>query len=177
MPNVRRRPFTSADVKFSVAVVLDADNNENDATPASTKSAVSIRRLIRRQRSSVCANRTGGYYLNFFFVGRRQPVHSAQAQVRFRPRSIRRQQRSAGWNRPFKYASWKRGDAVEMVAIRSISAAGRNSSASSSRSSPVRNTTRPSLITHEIDLWLPVPPAFADRVKNLFGIGYLQHPS
>jgi peptide/nickel transport system substrate-binding protein len=42
---------------------------------------------------------------------------------------------------------------------------------------PDRNTVLTQLTTHEIDLWLPVPPAFADRVKTLPGVAFLQQPS
>ena len=42
---------------------------------------------------------------------------------------------------------------------------------------PDRNTVLTQLTTHEIDLWLPVSPAYADRVKTLPGVTVLQQPS
>jgi len=54
-------------------------------------------------------------------------------------------------------AHWKRADSVELVPIRSTSAANPNSRASL-QGIPDRNTTMTQLTTHEIDLWLRCRP-------------------
>jgi peptide/nickel transport system substrate-binding protein len=78
---------------------------------------------------------------------------------------------------PFKYAAWRRNDAVEMVAnplyFRGLPKLQRVLF----KLIPDRNTTLTQLTTHEIDLWLPVSPAFADRVKGLPDVTVLQQPS
>jgi peptide/nickel transport system substrate-binding protein len=168
-------PFSSADVVFSVAVVQDPDNNEQThagfdeirAVEAPNPSTVVFH--LRRPFSS--------YYVNFF--------SSAGANPCILPKHLFASTKinTAAYNDlpvgigPFKYAGWRRNDAVEMVADPRYFRGRPRLDRIVFKLIPDRNTTLTQLTTHEIDLWLPVSPAFADRVEGLAGIAVLQQPS
>lgn len=167
--------FTSEDVKFSVAVVLDTDNNEQ--THAGFEEIAGIDTPDRATVVFHLRNTYSGYYVNFFSSAGANPC--LLPKHKFSSTKIN----TAAYNDlpvgigPFKYASWRRGDSVEMVPdplyFRGKPRLGRIVF----KLIPDRNTTLTQLTTHEIDLWLPVSPAFADRVKTLPGITFIQQPS
>jgi peptide/nickel transport system substrate-binding protein len=168
-------PFTSADVKFSVAVVQDSDNNENthegfdDVTRVDTPNPATAVFHLREPYS--------GYYVDFFSSAGAKPC--ILPQHKFSSTKIN----TAAYNDlpvgvgPFKYASWLRNDRVEMVLDPLYFGGKPKLQRIIFKLIPDRNTTLTQLTTHEIDLWLPVSPAFADRVKDLPGIAFLQQPS
>jgi peptide/nickel transport system substrate-binding protein len=168
-------PFSSADVVFSVAVVQDADNNEQthagfeEIAAVEAPNPTTVVFHLRRPFSS--------YYVNFFSSGGANPC--ILPKHKFSSTKIN----TAAYNDlpvgigPFKYASWRRNDAVEMVADPLYFRGRPRLDRVVFKLIPDRNTTLTQLMTHEIDLWLPVSPAFADRVKGLPGIEVLQQPS
>lgn len=167
-------PFTSADVVFSVAVVLDPDNNEQthagfeELAGVAAPNPTTVVFHLRRPFSS--------YYVNFFSSAGANPC--ILPKHKFTSTKIN----TASYNDlpvgigPFKYASWRRNDSVEMVADRLYFRGRPRLDRIVFKLIPDRNTVLTELTTHEIDLWLPVTPAFADRVKGLPGIDVLQQP-
>ncbi len=167
--------FTSADVKFSVAVVQDADNNEqthegfSEVTAVDTPDPQTAVFHLRRPYAS--------YYISFFSPAGGSPCLLPQHVL------VSTKINTAAYNElpigigPFKYAAWKRSDSVEMVANPLYFGAKPKLERIVFKIIPDRNTVLTQLTTHEIDLWLPVSPAFADRVKHLPGISVLQQPS
>jgi peptide/nickel transport system substrate-binding protein len=71
---------------------------------------------------------------------------------------------------PFKYASWKRGDSVEMVANPRYFRGMPKLNRIVFKIVPDRNTVLTQLTTHELDLWTPISPPFYGRVKAIDGI-------
>jgi peptide/nickel transport system substrate-binding protein len=168
-------PFSSADVVFSVAVVQDADNNEQ--THAGFDQIASIAAPDRTTVVFHLRRPFSSYYVNFFSSGGANPC--ILPKHKFSSTKIN----TAAYNDlpvgigPFKYVSWRRNDAVEMVPDPLYFRGRPRLDRIVFKLIPDRNTTLTQLTTHEIDLWLPVSPAFADRVKGLPGIAVLQQPS
>ncbi len=78
---------------------------------------------------------------------------------------------------PFKYASWKRADSVELVPDPYYFGRKPKLQRVIFKIVPDRNTMVTLLSTHELDLWLPVPAAYYDRVRTLPGIRTLRQAS
>ncbi|MEO7040430.1 MAG: peptide ABC transporter substrate-binding protein [Candidatus Elarobacter sp.] len=169
-------PFTSADVKFSVGVVLNPNNNEathigfdviHDVTTPNPYTVVF--RLTQPW---------SGFYVNFFSSGGANPCILPKHLLGNLPNI-----NNAPYNAlpvgigPFKYASWKRADSVVMV--RDPRYFGRKPKLDRVvfKVIPDRNTTLTQLTTHEIDLWAPIPGAYFDRVRALPGIRTIRQPS
>ncbi|MFN2459808.1 MAG: peptide ABC transporter substrate-binding protein [Candidatus Velthaea sp.] len=167
--------FTSADVKFSADVVLDPDNNEgthvgfDKLTAVHTPDPSTIVFRLREPHAQYAANFFGSAGGNPCIL----PKH------KFTSTKIN----TAPYNDlpvgigPFKYASWKRGDSVEMVPDPLYFRGRPKLERVVFKLIPDRNTVLTQLTTHELDMWLPVPPAFADRVHGLGGIDVVQQPS
>jgi len=167
-------PFSSADVAFTIAVVEDSDNNEQthagfeEISSVATPDPTTVVFHLRRPFSS--------YYVNFFSSAGANPC--ILPKHKFPSTKIN----TAAYNDlpvgigPFKYASWRRNDAVEMVADPLYFRGRPRLDRVVFKLIPDRNTVLTELTTHEIDLWLPVSPAFADRVKGLPGVAVLQQP-
>lgn len=169
-------PFTSADVAFTVDVVRNPANNE------STHEGFDLIQRVETPDPHTVVFRLqrphAGFFVNFF--------GSAFAQPCILPKHLlagRRTINDAPYNAlpvgigPFKYASWTRGDRVEVV--RDPLYFGRKPKLDRVvfKIVPDRNTLLTQLRTHEIDLWLPVAGAYVERVRGLDGIGLLQRPS
>jgi len=169
-------PFTSADVSFSVGVVLNSANNEvgrigfdvihDVATP---DAHTVVFHLIRPWSS---------FYVNFFSTGGAAPCLLPKHLLGKLPNI-----NNAPYNAlpvgigPFKYAAWKRAESV--VLVRDPLYFGRKPKLERIvfKIIPDRNTMLTQLTTHEIDLWAPVPGAYFDRVRALPGIRTLRQPS
>ena len=78
---------------------------------------------------------------------------------------------------PFKYAQWKRGDAVELVPNPLYWRGLPKLQHVVYRIIQDRNTTAELLRTHELDLWTPISPHYANAVKAIPGITFLATPS
>jgi peptide/nickel transport system substrate-binding protein len=71
---------------------------------------------------------------------------------------------------PFKFSSWRRGQDVEMVADRLYFRGRPKLDEVIYKIIPDRNTVLTQITTHELDLWMPVPAAYYERVRNITGI-------
>jgi peptide/nickel transport system substrate-binding protein len=159
-------PFTSADVKFSTDVVRNPANNEGthqgfdliDRVDTPDPYTV-VFHLIRPY---------SGFYVNFFSSGGANPcilpkhLLGGLASINEAPYNAL----PVGIG-PFKYTQWKRADSVEMVADPLYFGRKPKLQRVIFKIIADRNTTLTQLTTHEIDMWLPVPAAFSDRVRTL----------
>jgi peptide/nickel transport system substrate-binding protein len=159
-------PFTSDDVRFSVDVVRNPANNEQShegfdlITRIDTPDPYTVVFHLQRPFS--------GFYVNFFSTGGAVPCILPRHLLGTLPNI-----NQAPYNSlpvgigPFKYASWKRADSVELVPDPFYFGRKPKLTRIVFKVIPDRNTTMTQLTTHEIDLWLPVPSAFFDRVRAL----------
>lgn len=169
-------PFTADDVRFSVDVVRNPNNNEGTHEGFDLIERVDVPdpytvtfRLTRPHAA---------FYVNFFGSAAAQPCILPKHLLDGMPNI-----NNAPYNAlpigigPFKYASWKRSDSIELV--RDPLYFGRKPKLERLvfKILPDRNTTLTQLTTHEIDLWLPVPAAFFDRVNALSGIRTVRQAS
>ncbi len=169
-------PFTSADVRFSAGVVRNPANNEGTHVGFDQLARVDtpdrytvVFRLLRPY---------SGFYVYFFSSGGAAPC-ILPAHLLAKLPNIN----DAPYNAlpvgigPFKYASWKRGDSVELVPDPLYFGRKPKLQRVIFKIIPDRNTTLTQLTTHEIDLWLPVPGAYFERVRALAGIAITRQPS
>jgi peptide/nickel transport system substrate-binding protein len=78
---------------------------------------------------------------------------------------------------PFVYKDWKRGESVELVPNDNYFRGKPKLQRIIYKLIPDRNTVLTQLQTHEIDLWITVPAAYADRVKAISGVVLAKQPS
>jgi peptide/nickel transport system substrate-binding protein len=169
-------PFSSDDVRFSVDVVRNPANNElthlgfDQIDHVDTPDPYTVVFHLIRPYS--------GFSVNFF--------SSAGANQCLLPKHILgglKTINDAPYNAlpvgigPFKYASWKRADRVVMVPDPLYFGRKPKLQRVVFTIIPDRNTTLTQLTTHEIDLWLPVPAAFSDRVRAIPAVKVLRQPS
>ena len=168
--------FTADDVRFSVGVVLNPKNNESTHLGFDQIARVDtpdhytvVFHLIRPY---------SGFYVNFFSSAGANPCILPKHLLASLP-SIN----DAPYNAlpvgigPFKYASWKRADSVELVPDPLYFGRKPKLQRVIFKIVPDRNTTLTQLSTHELDLWLPVPAAYYDRVHALLGVRTLRQAS
>ncbi len=169
-------PFSAADVRFSTDVVRNPANNEGTHQGFDQIARVDtpdpytvVFRLVRPY---------SGFYVNFFSSGGANPCVLPKHLLDKLPNI-----NEAPYNAlpvgigPFKYASWKRGDSVELVPNPLYFGRKPKLARVIFKIIPDRNTTLTQLTTHEIDMWLPVPGAYFDRVRALPGIAITRQPS
>ncbi len=169
-------PFTSADVRFSADVVRNPANNEGThlgfdelARVDTPDPYTAVFRLVRPY---------SGFYVSFFSSGGASPCILPEHLLRGLPNI-----NEAPYNAlpvgigPFKYASWKRGDSIELVPNPLYFGRKPKLERVIFKIIPDRNTTLTQLTTHEIDLWLPIPGAFFDRARAVPGIAITRQPS
>lgn len=166
--------FTSADVKFSAEAVLNPRNNEatrdgwDKIVRIDTPDAATVVFHLRAVDSTLLAtffSSAGGVcLLPRHLLGGLPEINDAPYNAL--PVGIG----------PFKYASWKRADSVELVPDPLYFRGPPKLERVVFKVIPDRNTVLTQLTTHEIDLWLPVPAAFADRVAGIAGIDVFKHP-
>jgi peptide/nickel transport system substrate-binding protein len=169
-------PFTAADVVFSAHVVLDPANNEGTHVGFDRIASIAAPdpfTVVVHLRGP-----DGSFWVNFF--------SSAGANPCILPQHLLGGLRSindAPYNAlpvgigPFKYASWQRGDRVTMVPDPLYF--GRKPALQRVEFEIVtsRDTAMTRMTTHELDLWLPVPAAYYDRVRALPATAVLRRPS
>ena len=78
---------------------------------------------------------------------------------------------------PFKYARWSRGDSVELVPNPFYFRGRPKLRQVVYKIVQDRNTVAEQLRTHELDLWTPISPHYANAVKAISGITFLSTPS
>ena len=166
-------PFTADDVRFSVGAVLNPANNEGTHLGFDQIARVDtpdpytvVFRLVRPYSS---------FYVNFFSSSGGNPCVLPKHLLAGLP-SIN----NAPYNAlpvgigPFKYASWKRADSVELVPDPLYFGRKPKLQRVIFKIVPDRNTMVTLLSTHELDMWLPVPAAYYDRVRALAGVRTLR---
>ncbi|MBV8368817.1 MAG: peptide ABC transporter substrate-binding protein [Candidatus Eremiobacteraeota bacterium] len=168
--------FTAADVKFSVGVVLNPANNEgthvgfDQIARLDTPDPYTVVFRLKRPYS--------GFYVNFFSSGGGNPCVLPK-HLLGNLKTIN----DAPYNAlpvgigPFKYASWKRADSVELVPDPLYFGRKPKLRRVIFKIIPDRNTVLTQLTTHEIDMWAFAPAAYYDRVHALPGVRTLRQPS
>jgi len=169
-------PFTADDVRFSVDVVRNPANNEgthlgfDQIDRVDTPDPYTVVFRMLRPYS--------GFYVNFFSSGGANPCVLPKHVLDKLPNI-----NDAPYNAlpvgigPFKYASWKRADSVEMVPDPLYFGRKPKLQRVIFKIIPDRNTTLTQLTTHEIDLWGAVPAAFYDRARALPGVTTIRQAS
>src|SRR6202011_3233841 len=169
-------PFTGEDVRFSADVVRNPANNEIthvgfdliDRVDAPDPYTVVFR--LKRPHA--------GFYVNFF--------GSAFAQPCILPKHLLGGEKTineAAYNAlpvgigPFKYASWKRSDSVELVPDPLYFGRKPKLQRVIFKIVPDRNTVMTQLTTHEIDMWALLPAAYYDRARVVPGIKTIRQAS
>ena len=169
-------PFTADDVVFSTKAVLNPANNEvgRDGWDLITK-------IDEPDKYTVVYHLKKPYaaYASTFFgtAGANPsvlPVHILGKLPNINNAPYNALPIGIG---PFKYQSWKRGDAVTMVPDPLYFRGRPKLQKILFKIVPDRNTVMTQLETHEIDLWTPVSPAFYDRVKAVQGLTVERYPS
>ena len=168
-------PFTADDVRFSADVVRNPANNElthvgfDLIDRVDTPDPYTVVFRLKRPHA--------GFYVNFF--------GSAFAQPCILPKHLLGGEKTineAAYNAlpvgigPFKFASWKRSDSVELVPDPLYFGRKPKLERVIFKVVPNRDTVLTQLTTHEIDLWLPVPAAYYDRARALTGVRILRRP-
>ena len=169
-------PFDADDVVFSTQVVLNPANDEvgRDGWDLITK-------IDEPDKYTVVYHLRKPYsaYLPTFFG-------SADANPCVLPKHLLANLpniNSAPYNAlpvgigPFKYASWKRGDSVELVANPYYFRGQPKLQKVTFKVIPDRNTVLTQLQTHEIDLWASVSAAYYPRLRALPDVQVLRQPS
>jgi peptide/nickel transport system substrate-binding protein len=166
-------PFTSDDVRFSVETVLNPANNE-----ATHLGFDLIRRLDTPDAYTVVFHLQkpySGFYVNFFSDAGGNPC--------ILPRHLLGREKTineAAYNAlpvgigPFKFASWRRADSVELVPDPLYFGRKPKLTKVIFKIVPDRNTVLTQLATHEVDLWLPVPAAYYDRARAVGGVATIR---
>lgn len=168
-------PFTADDVIFSTRAVLNPANDE-----ASRSGWDLIAKIDEPDKYTVVYHLRKPYAsfaYTFFATGGGNPC-LLPAHLLARYKSIN----DVPYNAlpvgigPFKYASWKRGDSVEMVPDPLYFGGRPKLERVIFKIIPDVNTLLTQLETHELDLWLPVSSSFFPRVARLPGIATLKLP-
>ena len=169
-------PFTADDVRFSVGVVLNPANNEGTHLGFDQ-----IARVDTPDPYTVVfhlAHPYSGFYVSFFSSVGANPcilpkhVLAGLASINNAPYNAL----PVGIG-PFKYASWRRADSVELVPDPLYFGRKPKLTKIIFKIIPDRNTVLTQLATHELDLWVPVPAAYYDRARVLPGIATLRQTS
>ncbi len=168
-------PFDADDVVFSIGVVLNPANNE-----VSRDGWDLIQKIDEPDKYTVVLHMKqplAGFEYAFF--------GSAGANPCVLPKHLLAQYPSINdvpYNAlpvgigPFKYASWKRGESVEMVRNPYYFRGQPKLERVVFKVIPDRNTVVTQLQTHEIDMWTPVAANFIPRIRAIPGIKLLVQP-
>ncbi|MGH7682762.1 MAG: peptide ABC transporter substrate-binding protein, partial [Vulcanimicrobiaceae bacterium] len=78
---------------------------------------------------------------------------------------------------PFVYSSWQRASQVELVPNERYWRGKPKLEKVVFKIIPDRNTALTQLTTHEVDMWLPIPSAYYDRVKQLSDVKLIRQAS
>jgi peptide/nickel transport system substrate-binding protein len=169
-------PFDADDVVFSIRVVLNPANNE-----VSRDGWDLIQKIDEPDKYTVVLHmRLALAGFEYAFFG------SAGANPCVLPKHLLAQYPNINdvpYNAlpvgigPFKYASWKRGDSVEMVRDPLYFRGQPKLERVIFKIVPDRNTVVTQLQTHEIDLWAPVSANFVPRIKEIPGVTMQSAPS
>ncbi|HTJ28372.1 MAG TPA: peptide ABC transporter substrate-binding protein [Candidatus Limnocylindria bacterium] len=169
-------PFTAADVRFSVDVVRDKANNEtsqqgfDQIDRVETPDPYTVVFRLRRPHASFVVDFFGSAYGRPCIL----PAHLFGGKTAINEAAYNALPVGIG---PFKYAVWKRGDRIEMVPDPLYFGRKPKLREVVFDIVPDRNTLLMRMAAHELDLWFPVPAAYADRVGAIAGVRTLRLPS
>jgi peptide/nickel transport system substrate-binding protein len=161
--------FTSADVAFSIAVVQNPKNDE-----AGGDDFHRIVRVDTPDRYTVVLHLKAPYsdfLATYFGTGGANPCVLPKHLLGDLP-----ELNDAPYNSlpvgigPFKYASWKRGESVELVPDPLYFRGRPKLERVIFKIIPDRNTMLTQLTTHEIDLWIPAAASYVPRLRSIPGI-------
>jgi peptide/nickel transport system substrate-binding protein len=168
-------PFSADDVVFSIQTVLNPATNEfsrdgwNLITKVDEPDKYTVVLHLKKRYSP--------YAVTFFSSAESNPCVLPKHLLAGLPNI-----NHAAYNAlpvgigPFKYASWKRGDSVEMVADPRYFRGRPKLDRIIFKIIPDRNTVLTQLTTHEIDLWPELSAAFYGRAKAIDGITGFSQP-
>ena len=168
-------PFTSADVAFTVGVVRNPKNSE-----------IGIDDFLRISRVDTPNPYTAVFHLTrpdaqfytTFGTGGAGPCILPKHILAGLDSIV-----SAPYNAlpvgigPFKFSAWHRGQAVEMVADPLYFRGRPKLDKVIYQIIPDRNTVMTQMTTHELDLWMPVPGNYYDRLREVAGVVLKKSPS
>jgi peptide/nickel transport system substrate-binding protein len=169
-------PFTAADVAFSIAAVVNPKNNE-----IGVEDFERILRVDTPDPYTVVLHLKapyGDFLATYFSTSGAGPCILPKHLLDTLP-----QLNDAEYNNlpvgigPFKYVSWKRGDAVELVADPLYFRGRPKLERVIFKIIPDRNTMLTQMQTHELDLWTPLPSAFLPRAQGISGVRVQTFPS
>jgi peptide/nickel transport system substrate-binding protein len=169
-------PFTAADVRFSVDVVRNRANNESSQEGfdlierLDTPDPYTVVFHLRRAHASFVVDFFGSAYGRPCIL----PAHLFGGKTTINEAPYNGLPVGIG---PFKYAAWKRGDRVELVADPLYFGRKPKLREVVFEIVPDRNTMLTRMATHELDLWLPVPSAYYDRVRAIPALRTVRQPS
>ena len=169
-------PFDADDVVFSTQQVLNPKNNviSRDGWDLITK----VDELDKYTVAFHLSKPYSSYAYTFFSAAGSNPAILPKHLL-----AGRAELNDAPYNAlpvgigPFKYLSWKRSDSVVMVANPNYWRGIPKLQRIVYKLIPDRDTTVTQLQTHEIDLWMPVTPHYAARVKAIDGVTLRKIPS
>jgi peptide/nickel transport system substrate-binding protein len=162
-------PFTADDVVFSEGVVNNLANNEvgRDGWDLITKvdepDKYTVTFHLKKRYSPYAATFFGSAGANPCIL----PKHLLAGLPNINNAPYNALPVGIG---PFKYKSWKRADAVELVPDPLYFRGKPKLQRIVFKIVPDRNTVFTQLQTHEIDLWTPVSAPYYDRVKAIPGL-------
>ncbi len=169
-------PFTSADVAFSVAVVQNPKNDEAGADDYKRIVAVATPDpyTVVLHLNAPFSDFLGTY----FSTGGANPCILPKHVLADLPElnDVPYNSLPVGIG-PFKYASWKRGDSVELVPDPLYFRGRPKLERVIFKIIPDRNTMLTQLTTHELDLWVPVATSYLPRLRGIPGIAVNVSPS
>jgi peptide/nickel transport system substrate-binding protein len=168
------QPFTSADVAFSVDVVKNPKNNEIEIddfkritrvdTPDAYTAVFHLTQPDAEFYTTFGSGAAGPCILPKHILGGLPDI--VTAPYNSLPVGIG----------PFKFSSWHRGESVELVADPLYFRGRPKLDKVIYKIIPDRNTVLTQITTHELDLWMPVPAAYYDRIHEIGGIAVSKIP-
>jgi peptide/nickel transport system substrate-binding protein len=169
-------PFTAADVRFSVDVVRNPKNNElthlgfDEISRLDTPDPYTVVFRLNHPYS--------GFSVNFFSSGGGNPCvlpkHLLDKLETINDAPYNALPVGIG---PFKYASWKRAESVEIVPDPLYFGRKPKLQRVIFKIVPDRNTVMTQLTTHEIDMWALLPAAYYDRARAIPGVTTVRQSS
>jgi peptide/nickel transport system substrate-binding protein len=167
-------PFTAADVAFSVDVVKNPKNSEIGIDD--------FRRITRVDTPNPSTvvfhlSRPDAQFYTTFSTGGANPCILPKHILGGLDSIV-----TAPYNSLpvgiglFKFSRWDRGQEVEMVADPLYFRGRPKLDKIIYKIIPDRNTVLTQMTTHELDLWMPVPAAYYDRLRSIPGIAVTKVP-
>jgi peptide/nickel transport system substrate-binding protein len=169
-------PFDADDVVFSIGVVLNPANNE-----VSRDGWDLIAKVDEPDKYTVVLHMKqplAGFEYEFFGSAGANPCVLPKHLLARYPsiNDVPYNALPVGIG-PFKYASWKRGESVEMVRNQFYFRGQPRLERVIFKIIPDRNTVLTQLQTHEIDMWAAASANFVPRIRSISGITIRSQPS